>query len=259
MKKPAKRVTITEASVDCRHRKSTLRKLQRKRLEKEILAGKLSRNQRHLLSVTSSHLVPAPSEDNLASPGSTQIYEADVQLPKIHVCSNLAGKIKTSRDYVGKGFVSDDTTHRVLSGNVARDELSGDITSKINTRSNPTGSTETSRDGNMAKESVSDDITLGMLSGDVNREELSGDLTRAMLSGDITGTVLPSGRTEVLPGTNIPYSRCTDVVGERLSQGISVMARRPLDDLGMKNEALRVLPVNPKLTIDTGKCTNLLY
>ncbi|XP_028408296.1 uncharacterized protein LOC114530891 isoform X2 [Dendronephthya gigantea] len=297
MKKPARRVTITEASVDCSRRKSILRKLQRKRLEEEMLAGKLL--QRHSLSTTTSLRVPTPSEDSLPSPGSTRICEANVQLPKIHIRSKQAERIKTLRDSTGrgsgdiaheelsgditrridtrsnlvgrtkksidddmtKGPMSDNINRGVLSGDVNRDELSGDITSRINTRLNLAGSTKTSKDDDTAKRHMSDNINLEVLSGDINREGLSGDQisgvlsddsTRGMLSGDMTCTVLPGDKARFLTGTNVPYSLCTDVFGERLSQGTSVLARRPLDGLGMKNEALRVLPVNPKLTIDTG-------
>ncbi|CAB3984698.1 Hypothetical predicted protein [Paramuricea clavata] len=158
---------------------------------------------------------------------------------------------KTSRD-----VISDDITRGVLSTDTTRTVPGTNVPYSLYTEAE---TTKTSRDV------ISDDITRGVLSTDTNRiipgtnvlyslytEADTTKTSRGAISDDITRGVFSADTTGVVPGTNVPYSLCTDVVGERLSQGTSVIARRPLGDLRMNNEAVRVLRVNPKLTIDTG-------
>ena len=83
----------------------------------------------------------------------------------------------------------------------------------------------------------------------VRGDSVSHDITNEVLSTDRTSRAVQSG--------NVPYSIYSDVASERLSNGTSMMTKRPpLRDVRIANETLRVLPVNPKLTIDTGKCTS---
>jgi hypothetical protein len=113
----------------------------------------------------------------------------------------------------------------------------------------------------------------GVMSDDVN---VSADTTRVMpctdvpyspLYGNAVGERFSQGTTAIARrplgdlGINdeAAYSPLySDVAGERLSQGTSVIPRRPMGDLGINNETMRVLPVDPKLTIDTGECVSLL-
>ena len=129
-------------------------------------------------------------------------------------------------DDTTKGVVSDNTVRGVIPNNITHDEIS-----------------QTVATGDV----LPDTIVRGVISDDITGDGTSDDTARDVLSDNMT---------RVLAGTNVPYSRNTDVVGERLSQGTCVMARGRLGELRMKSDALRVLPVNPKLTFDTGRCTS---
>lgn len=78
-----------------------------------------------------------------------------------------------------------------------------------------------------------------------------------IISDDISRGVMSVNPTQGVSGYNVVYSQHTDVVGERLSQGTSVLANRTLGDMAVSCEPLRVIPVNPKLTIDTGECITI--
>jgi hypothetical protein len=178
-------------------------------------------------------------------------------VPGTNVPYSLHTEAETTK--TSRGLKSDDITLGVLSTDTTRTVPGTNVPYSLYTDAE---TTKTSRDV------ISDEITRGVLSTDTNRiipgtnvlyslytEADTTKTSRGAISDDITRGVFSADTTGIVPGTNVPYSLCTDIVGERLSQGTSVIARRPLGDLRINNEAVRVLRVNPKLTIDTGECT----
>ena len=287
-----RRLTLVDSvlTMDCQHRKSILRKLQKYRLEQKELASQMIANQERSLSLTSSLRAPSPSKDQMLSPAYQQTSKrtTGIHLPKIDTHSEQQERTKPSTDLVPagvtRGVLADDTIQAVPNTN----EVLAEETSVSVTR--PRGDLGMSQERSKSSGVISADVTRGALSDDTPQvvpstdvpyllhtdvvDERSegatmlakrsrGDLrmsedrtksSRGVISADVTRGMLSFDATKISPSTNVPYSLYTDVVGERLSQGTSMMVKRPGEDRRINNEAVRVLPVNPKLTIDTGKC-----
>lgn len=303
MSKTGRRLTLVDSmsAMDCRRRKSILRKLQKYRLDQKELASQVIANQERSLSLTSSLRAPSPSEDQMVSPVHKQTSKSttDIHLPKIDIHSKQEERTKPSTDAVSagvtRGVLSDDTTHVGPSTNVPyslyTDAVGEDLSEGTSVSvKRPRDDLEISQERSKSPGVVSTDVTCTVLSDDTTQVVSStdvpyslytdvagersggttvlakrprGDLrmskdrtksSRGVISAGVTRELLSFDTTQIAPSTNVPYSLYTDVVGERLSQGTSMMVKRPGEDRRIKNEALRVLPVNPKLTIDTGKC-----
>lgn len=254
-------IEAVDSVVDCKRRRSILRKLRRRRIEEKLFAEQHLTEEKHSLSMTSSLQVPSPSEDNILSPGSQDKIEENTQevhLPKGDVRSKDVGNIQVSSQ---KGVISKDIPHVVTSDDTATGVILSDVAKGgISDEATKDGISGDAAHGLIPDDYkaggvISDDVTKGVIFIDSTRDGISDDpKAKSEVPDDISVQVLSDDITPVVPGTDIPYSRYADVVGERLSQGTSVVARRRLGDLGINNETLRVLRVNPKLTIDTGKC-----
>ena len=295
LSKAGRRLTLVDSmsTIDCRRRKSTIRKLQKYRLAQKELVSQMMANQERSLSWTPSFRAPTSSEDQILSPLCRQSTgsKSDAHLPKIDIQRTKLPTGVISAD-VTRRVLSDGTTQVVSSTNVPyslqtdmvceslpertsvavkrprhdvrmsedRTESSGaDVTRAV--LSDDTTEVVPSTDVPYSYTDVSDERCKGRTllvkrsRGDLRMAEEKTKSSKGVITDDVTRGMLSVDAAQITPSTNVPYSLYTDVVGERLSQGTSMMVKRPGDDHRINNEAVRVLPVNPKLTVDTGKST----
>lgn len=249
-------------------------------------------NQERSLSWTPSFRAPTSSEDQILSPLCRQSTgsKSDAHLPKIDIQRTKLPTGVISAD-VTRRVLSDGTTQVVPSTSVPY-SLQTDMVGEGLPEGTSVAVKRPRHDVRMSgrTESSGADVTRAVLSydttqvvscttvpysytdvsderckgrtllverprGDPRMAEEKTKSSKGVITDDVTRGMLSVDAAQMVPSTNVPYSLYTDVVGERLSQGTSMMVKRPGDDRRINNEALRVLPVNPKLTVDTGKST----
>lgn len=208
-----------EATLNNERRKSLLRGLQQRRIERQLLLENLQETPERFLVSTASSL----SRDKTAE------FRL---IPKIKIrCTKRVGTSERKRAKLGDAWRRDKTFEEVSS------DTSEEATSiSINDRLYVSHS--------QALTSVLEEP--GMITMDKDFKLI---YPPKALRLNITRFPSPS---------NAIFTRNNDVIGERLLQSVSVVDKKNLGNRKMEGETLRVLPVNPKLTIDTGNLINLV-
>ena len=206
-----------EATLNNERRKSLLRGLQQRRIERQLLLENLQETPERFLVSTASSL----SRDKTAE------FRL---IPKIR-CTKRVGTSERKRAKLGDAWRRDKTFEEV-SSDTSEEATSISIKDRLYASHS------------QALTSVLEEP--GMITMDKDFKLI---YPPKALHLNITRFPSPS---------NAIFTRNNDVIGERLLQSVSVVDKKNLGYRKMEGETLRVLPVNPKLTIDTGNLINLV-